>query len=103
MVGLSPGFEKVTACLQGDPSPAIALEVSLEFMQPEVVIEPAVPTMCASHVVQDEASGVTYMEMVTTSVGLVALKYTLLAVKNPQLTIKDITDLPKEERDDNHL
>ena len=60
------GFKKVTACLQEDPSPAIALQVPLEFMQPEAVIEPAIATMCASRVVQDEASGVTYMDTVTT-------------------------------------
>ena len=69
MVAPHPGLEKVTACLQGDPSPAIALEVPLEFMQPEAVITRAVALMCASCVVQDEVSGVTIMEMVTTSVG----------------------------------
>ena len=51
-------------------------------MQPEVVIEPAIATMCASHVVQDEASGVTYMEMVTTSVGQVALNCAHPVVQN---------------------
>ena len=61
MVALPPGFEKVTACLQGDLLPAIALELPLEFMQPEAVIEPVVATMCTSCVVQDEVSGVTYI------------------------------------------
>ena len=75
----------------------------LEFTQPEAVIEPTVAMMCASHVVQDKASGFTYMEMVTTSVGWVALKCTCPAVQNPQLTITDITNLPKEKRDNNHL
>ena len=101
VVALPPGFKKVMACLQEDPSPVIALEVPLEFTQPEVVIEPAVAMMCASHVVQDEASGVTYMEMVTTSMGWVALDSACPVVQNPQLTIRDITNLQKEERDDN--
>ena len=39
----------------------IALKMPLEFMQPEAVVEPAIATMCASHVVQGKASGVTYM------------------------------------------
>ena len=69
VVALPPGFERVTACLQGDPSPVAALEVPLEFTQPEVAIKPAVATMCASHVIQDEASRVTYMETVTISIG----------------------------------
>ena len=101
--GPPPSFEEVTANLWGDPSPATALEVPLESMQLEVVVKPAVATMCASCAVQDEASGGTYMEMVTTSVGQVALRCTCLVAQNPWLTIRDITNLPKEERDDNHL
>ena len=81
----------------------IALEVPLKFMWPEAVIEPAVAMMCASCVVQDEAYGVTYMEMVTTSVAQVALDCACPVVQNPWLTIRDITDLPKEEGDDNCL
>ena len=61
----------------------IALEVPLEFMQPEVVIEPAIATMCASHVVQDKASWVTYMETVTTSMGWVALNCAHPVVQDP--------------------
>ena len=57
MVALPPGFEEVTACLRGDPSPVATLEVPLEFMQPEVVVEPAVAMTCASHVVQEKALG----------------------------------------------
>ena len=38
-------------------------------MHLEAMGKPAVATMCASHVVQDEASGIIYMEMVTTSMG----------------------------------
>ena len=103
MVALALGFKEVTACLQEEPSPVMALEVPLEFMQPEAVIEPAIATVCASHVVQDEASGVNYMEMVTTSMGQVTLDCAHPVVQNPQLTIRDITNLPKEEGDDNCL
>ena len=56
VVALPLGFERVTACLQGDPLPVATFEVPLEFTQPEVAVEPAVATMCASHVIQDEAS-----------------------------------------------
>ena len=47
----------------------VTLKVPLEYAWPEAVIEPTVATMCARHVVQDEAYGVTYTEMFTTSVG----------------------------------
>ena len=89
------------ACLQGNLLPATAFEVPLGSMQPEVVVEPMVATMCASCIVQDEASGIIYMEMVTTSMGQVAPGCTCPVAQNPWLTIKDVTDLPKEERYDN--
>ena len=75
MVALPLGFERVTACLQGDPSPATTVEVHSDLPWPEVAIKPTVATMYASHMIQDEASGVTYMEPVTTSIGQVALAH----------------------------
>ena len=55
--------------------------------------------MCASHIVQDEIMGVTYMDTVTTSVGRVALRSSCLMTKTPRLTIEDITDLPYERKE----
>ena len=56
--------------LQGsDGLPLIASEAPLEPMKPEVIVEPTVAMVCASCIVQDEATGITYMDMVTTSVG----------------------------------
>ena len=66
---LPQGFEEVMACLQRDPSLATTFEVPLELMQLEAMVEPALAMVCASHIVQDKASGITYMETVTTSVG----------------------------------
>ena len=68
----------------------------MRFTLPEVATKPTVATMYANHVMQDKASGVTFMETVTTSIGRVALRQTQLAIQNPQLTIEDITDLPSE-------
>ena len=66
---LPPGFKEVMACLQREPLPLTASEVPMEPMQPEVIVEPVVAMVCASHTVQDEAMGITYMDTVTTSVG----------------------------------
>ena len=63
VVALPPGFKKVMACLQGGPSPLTASEVPLEHMQPEAMGKPAVAMMCASRIVQNEASGIINMEM----------------------------------------
>ena len=57
-------------------------------------IEPAIAMMHASHTVQDEAIGITYMDTITTSVGWVALGGPHLAIQAPGPTIEDITDLP---------
>ena len=98
-----PGFEGVTAFLWGDPSPAATFKIPLEFTQPGVAIKPTVATLYTSHVIQDEVSGVTYMETVTTSVGQVALRHIHPVTQNPQLTIEDITDLPKIEGNNDRL
>ena len=103
MVAPPQGFERVTACLSGDPLPVAAIKVPSDLPQLETAIEPTVATMCASHMIQDEASGVTYVETVTASIGWVALAHAPPAVQSPQLTIEDIIDLPKIEGNNDHL
>ena len=82
------------ACLQRDLLPANTFEVPLKPMQLEAMAEPAVATMCNSRIVQDEATGITYMDTVIASVGRVALRGHHLATQTPRLTIEDATDLP---------
>ena len=64
-----PGFKEVMACLRRDPLPVTALEAPPEPLQLELPIKPAVAMMCTSHIVQDEATVITYMDTITTSVG----------------------------------
>ena len=59
-----------------------------------MVMEPTVATMYATHIIQGEATGVTYMDMVTASVGRVALWNPSMAVTLLGPTVEDITDLP---------
>ena len=82
------------ACLWRDLSLVTAYEAPSEPLLLEVAIEPAVAIMCTSHIVQDEAMGMMYMDTVTTSVGQVALGSPCLAIKTLGPTIEDITDLP---------
>ena len=63
-------------------------------MQPEIMVEPAIATMCTSNIIQDETMGVTYMDMVTTSVGRVALSSSHMVTCPPGPTTEDVTDLP---------
>ena len=71
-----------------------AIEDPWELMQPEVMAEPMVAMMCTSCIIQDEITGVTYMDTVTTSMGRVALRSSCLMTQTPRLTIEDITNLP---------
>ena len=64
-----PGFLGVMACLQKDPLPEKAHEAPPNPLQIAAVMEPTVVTMSAGCIVKDEATGVTYMDTVTTSIG----------------------------------
>ena len=69
----SPGFLGVMACLWQDPSLEEAHEAPPDPLQVATVIEPTMAIMSASWIVKDEATGMTYMDTMTTSVGQVAL------------------------------
>ena len=68
----TPGFLDVTTCLRNQlpeevpEAPPIPVAVGM-------MAAPGMATMSASHVVWDEATGATYLDMVTTSIGRVAL------------------------------
>ena len=88
------GFWEVTACLQRDLSLATAFKAPPEPLQLEATIEPVVAMMCTSCIVQDEATGMMYMDTITTSVGQVALRVPCLAIQVLGPTIEDLTNLP---------
>ena len=72
-ITLPLGFNRVTACLQRDSSLLAPIETPPKTRWPDILPEPMVTTMYATCLVWDEAIGVTYMDMVTASVGAVAL------------------------------
>ena len=58
-----------------------------------MITAPGVATMSASHVVQDEATGATYLDMVTTSVGRVTLSGPESEIPAQSIKIEDVMDL----------
>ena len=62
-------FAGVTACLQMLELVEVALEPPLGTMPFGVVAAPGISMVSTSHIVRDEATGVTYMDTVTTSIG----------------------------------
>ena len=64
-----PGFKEVVACLMRD-SPSLApIEAPPETRPPDVMMGPRVTTMYATQIVQDKATRVTYIDIVTASGG----------------------------------
>ena len=57
-----------------------------------MLTEPMVMTMYATCLVWDKATGVTYMDMVTASVGRVALRYPCMAATLSGPTVKELAD-----------
>ena len=71
-----------------------AFKAPLETLWLEAMIEPSVATMCTSHIVQDEATGMMYMDTISTFMGWVALGGPYLAIQTPGPTIEDVSNLP---------
>ena len=88
---LPPGFAGIAAYLQRDQLPEGVSNPDLLRMA--VLSGPAIVTMCASCIVKDEVTGVTYMDTVTTSVGQVILSGPGQEALAQGPTIQDITDL----------
>ena len=88
----TPGFLEVTACLKsqlpGEVPKTPPVPLAMEMM---TVL--GVMTMSASHVIQDEVTRATYLDMVTTSVGRVTLSSPEGEIPMPGPEIEDATDL----------
>ena len=83
---------EVTSCLR-DPSAKDILDTTPVPVVMGMMTALGVATMSASHVVLDEATGVTYLDTVMTSVGRVSLSSPegKIPVQGPR--IEDVTDL----------
>ena len=84
------GFKGVAACLlRESPLPAL-VEATPEIRQPHMLMEPTVMMMYTTRIVQVEATGVTYMDTVTASVGRVALGNSCIVATLPGPTVEEL-------------
>ena len=90
---LTPSFLGVMACLRRDQSLEGAHKVSPNPLAVGVMSAPGVVTMSTSCIMKDEVTGITCMDMVTTSVGRVALSGPEQETPAQGPKIEDITDL----------
>ena len=81
----------VTVCLQMPELVEVALEPPLGTMPFGVVVAPRISMVRTSHIMRDKATGMTYMNTVTTSIGRVALSGPNSEVLSSGPMIKDIT------------
>ena len=86
------GFAGVTACLWTLEPLEMASEAPHNTLSIGVVATPRISTISMSHIIRDEVTGVTYMDMVTTSVGRVALSSPDSEASSQGPTIEDVTD-----------
>ena len=68
------------------------LELPVGLMPMELVAAPGIASMSSSHIIKDELMGVTYMDMVTTSIGRVTISSLGLEAFPTGPTIEDIMD-----------
>ena len=88
----TPSFLEVTSCLR-DPLPEEILDTTPIPVPVGMMTALGVVNMSASHVVLDEATGVTYLDTITTSVGRVTLSGPEGETPAPGPEIEDVTDL----------
>ena len=90
---LTPSFLGVMACLRRDPPLEETHKVSPNLLVIGVMSAPGVTTMSTSHIMKDKVTGITYMDMVTTLVGRVALSGPGQETSAQGPKIEDVTDL----------
>ena len=78
--------------MRDPPSPA-PTEAPLETRLPDVMVGPTVATLFTTQIVQDEATGVTYVDTVTASVERVALGNPCMVANLQGPVLEDITNL----------
>ena len=84
-------FVGVMACLQMPELVEVALELPLGTMPFGVVVAPRISMVSISCIMRDEATGITYMDTVTTSIGRVALSGPDSEASSSGPTVKDVT------------
>ena len=79
------------ACLQMPELVEVDLELPMDTMPISLVTTPGISSMSASCIIKDEATGVTYLDTITTSIGRVAFSGPDLEASSTGPMIEDIT------------
>ena len=99
---LPPSFREIAQLFTRDQPSPVNSEAPQEVRPPNLMVGSAMVMLLATWISQNEATGITYADTVTTSVGQVALE-TAHMVADPRGSIlEDITDITKLWMADDH-
>ena len=88
-----PGFTEIAKSLWGDDPPHVTAGVPPELTAPQGLLAGTAKAMMISmRLHQDVALGITYLDMVTTSMSLVGLGATPMAVDHPMAALEEWKD-----------
>ena len=88
----TPSFVDVTTCLRSQSSKEVPKTSPIPVVV-GMMAAPGMATMSTSQMVWDEATGATYLDTVTTSIGRVALSVPEDEIIMPGPKIEDVMDL----------
>ena len=71
-------------------------------MPPSLLVGPAMTTEMSTRINSDKATSITYMDMVTASMGLVTLETSHMTVDPGIPLLEDVTDVTNLQRVDDH-
>ena len=86
------GFMAVAKSLGEGKPPWMSVKILQEMAAPGFIVGSAMTTMMTTQIHQDEMTGVTYMDTVTVSMGLINLGTPLMVGDHPTPTIEDVTN-----------
>ena len=88
-----PGFREIAQSLTSGQPPQVTSKSPLELMPPDLLVGPTMATLMVTRISQDKVIGITYMDTVTASMGLVALETSHVATDHRPTMLEDVTDV----------
>ena len=83
-----PGFKDIAQSLIRDQPPQITVKVPWELMSPGLLVGPIMTMLMSTRTCKDEVTGITYIDTVTASMGLVSLGTSLWSLTARCLHLK---------------
>ena len=97
-----PGFREIAQTLTRDQPPQVTTKVPHELMSPGLLVGPAMAMLTSMRISQDEVTGITYVDMMMTSMGMITLEASHLMVDPQMHLLEDVTNVTTLGMVDDH-